>query len=48
MLKPDLLAVGLIAFLVTPAIAAEEFFVVQNPKTHACEVSNKKATEHTN
>jgi hypothetical protein len=30
------------AFLITAAVAAEEFYVVQNPKTKSCKVSNKK------
>jgi hypothetical protein len=36
------LAASLMAFLVTAAVAAEEFYVVQNPKTGNCKISNKK------
>jgi hypothetical protein len=37
------LAASLMAFLlVTTAVAAEEFYVVQNPKTENCKISNKK------
>lgn len=40
-MKIYLLAVCLMTLLVGPAIAAEEFFVVQNPNTGNCKVSNK-------
>lgn len=40
-MKIYLLAVCLMTLLVGPAIAAEEFFVVQNPDTGNCKVSNK-------
>jgi hypothetical protein len=41
-MKIYVLAISMAAFLVTAAIAAEEFYVVQNPKTGNCKVSNKK------
>jgi hypothetical protein len=41
-MKIRLLAASLMAFLVTAAVAAEEFYVVQNPKTKSCKISNKK------
>jgi hypothetical protein len=41
-MKICLLAASLMAFLITAAVAAEEFYVVQNPKTKSCKVSNKK------
>jgi hypothetical protein len=41
-MKTYLLAAGLTALLIVPAIAAEEFFVVQNPETGNCKVSNHK------
>ena len=41
-MKIYLLAAGLLALLVVPAMAAEEFFVVQNPETGQCKVSNNK------
>jgi hypothetical protein len=36
------LAASLMVFLVTAAVAAEEFYVVQNPETGNCKISNKK------
>jgi hypothetical protein len=36
------LATLLIAIPVTAAVAAEEFYVVQNPDTKNCKISNKK------
>ena len=41
-MKIYLVVAGLMALLVGPALAAEEFFVVQNPETGSCKVSNKK------
>jgi hypothetical protein len=41
-MKIFLLAAGLMAFLITSASGAEEFYVVQNPKTGQCKISNKK------
>jgi hypothetical protein len=41
-MKFHLLAASLMAILVSAAVAAEEFYVVQNPKTGSCKVSNKK------
>jgi hypothetical protein len=41
-MKTYLLAAGLTALLIAPAVAAEEFFVVQNPETGNCKVSNKQ------
>ena len=41
-MKTYLIAAAFTAILVVPAIAAEEFFVVQNPETGNCKVSNKK------
>jgi hypothetical protein len=41
-MKIRLLAASLMAFLFTAAVAAEEFYVVQNPKTKNCKISNKK------
>ena len=41
-MKVHLLAASLLAFLVSTAVAAEEFYVVQNPKTKSCKISNKK------
>ena len=41
-MKIYLVAAGFMALLVCPALAAEEFFVVQNPETKNCKVSNKK------
>ena len=41
-MKIRLLAASLMAFLFTAAVAAEEFYVVQNPKTGNCKISNKK------
>ena len=40
-MKVYLVAAGFMAFLVCPALAAEEFFVVQKAKGN-CKVSNKK------
>jgi hypothetical protein len=31
-----------VCFLVAPVFAAEEFYVVKNPKTGSCKISNKK------
>jgi len=41
-MKLCLVAASLMVFLVTAAVAAEEFYVVQNPKTKSCKISNKK------
>jgi len=41
-MRINLLAAGLMALLIGPAVAAEEFFVVQNPETKNCKVSNNK------
>jgi hypothetical protein len=41
-MKVHLLAASLLAFFVSTAVAAEEFYVVQNPKTKSCKISNKK------
>jgi hypothetical protein len=41
-MKTRLLAASLMACLVSTAVAAEEFYVVQNPKTGNCKISNKK------
>jgi hypothetical protein len=41
-MKICLLAASLMAFLVSSALAAEEFYVVKNPKTGNCKISNKK------
>jgi hypothetical protein len=41
-MKAYLLTASLMAFLVAPAFAAEEFYVVKNPKTGSCKISNKK------
>jgi hypothetical protein len=41
-MKIRLLAASLMSLLITPAIAAEEFYVVQNPKTKSCKISNKE------
>jgi hypothetical protein len=41
-MKVYLFAASLMALLFTPAIAAEEFYVVQNPDTGNCKISNKK------
>jgi hypothetical protein len=40
-MKAYLLAASVMALLVTPAFAAEEFYVVKNPKTGSCKISNK-------
>ena len=40
-------AAGLIAAFVTPALAADEFYVVQDAKTKKCTVVDKKPTEAT-
>ena len=39
-----LLAVAMLAALVTPALAADEFYVVQDVKTKKCTVVDKKPT----
>ena len=39
-----LLAVALLAAFVTPALAADEFYVVQDVKTKKCTVVDKKPT----
>ncbi|MGC1711697.1 MAG: hypothetical protein WA717_08895 [Methyloceanibacter sp.] len=41
-MRINLLAAGLMALLIGPAVAAEEFFVVQNPETKNCKISNSK------
>ena len=41
-MKIYLVAASLMAFFVGSALAAEEFYVVQNPKTGSCKISNKK------
>jgi hypothetical protein len=41
-MKVCLLTASLMAFLISAAVAAEEFYVVQNPDTGNCKVSNKK------
>jgi hypothetical protein len=41
-MKLHLLAASLMALFVSAAVAAEEFYVVQNPKTGSCKISNKK------
>ena len=41
-MKARLLAASLVAFITSAAVAAEEFYVVQNPKTGNCKISNKK------
>ena len=41
-MKIRLLAASLMAFLASAAVAAEEFYVVQNPSTKSCKISNKK------
>jgi hypothetical protein len=41
-MKVCLLIASLMAFLISAAVAAEEFYVVQNPDTGNCKVSNKK------
>jgi hypothetical protein len=41
-MKVHLVAASLMAFFVSTAVAAEEFYVVQNPKTKSCKISNKK------
>jgi hypothetical protein len=41
-MKPFLLTVSVMALMVAPAFAAEEFYVVKNPKTGSCKISNKK------
>ena len=41
-MRINLLAAGLMALLIAPAVAAEEFFVVQNPETKNCKISNSK------
>jgi hypothetical protein len=38
----NLLATLLIAVPISAAVAAEEFYVVQNPDTKNCKISNKK------
>ena len=40
-MKISLVVAGFMALLVCPALAAEEFFVVQNEKGN-CKISNKK------
>jgi hypothetical protein len=45
-MKVHLLAASLLAFLVSTAVAAEEFYVVQNPKTKSCKISNKKDNDN--
>ena len=40
-MKISLVVAGFMALLVSPALAAEEFFVVQNEKGN-CKISNKK------
>jgi hypothetical protein len=41
-MKVRLLAASLVAFITSAAMAAEEFYVVQNPDTGNCKISNKK------
>jgi hypothetical protein len=41
-MKLGLVAASLTTFLFTAAVAAEEFYVVKNPKTGSCKISNKK------
>jgi hypothetical protein len=41
-MKAFLLTVSVMALMVAPAFAAEEFYVVKNPKTGSCKISNKK------
>jgi hypothetical protein len=42
-----LLAVAMLAAFVTPALAADEFYVVQDVKTKKCTVVDKKPTTTT-
>jgi hypothetical protein len=42
-----LLAVAMLAAFVTPALAADEFYVVQDVKTKKCTVVDKKPTTET-
>ena len=42
-----LLAVALLAAFVTPALAADEFYVVQDVKTKKCTIVDKKPTTTT-
>jgi hypothetical protein len=42
-----LVAASMIAAFVTPALAADEFYVVQDVKTKRCTVVDKKPTEST-
>ena len=41
-MKMRLLGASLMVFVVGSALAAEEFFVVQNPETKNCKISNSK------
>jgi len=40
-MKAYLLTASLMGLLVAPVFAAEEFYVVKNPKTGSCKISNK-------
>ncbi len=42
-----IVAASLIAAFITPALAADEFYVVQDVKTKKCTVVDKKPTEST-
>ena len=41
-MKIHLIAASLMLVVSGAAFAAEEFYVVQNPKTKSCKISNKK------
>jgi hypothetical protein len=41
-MKAHLCAACLVTFITSASVAAEEFYVVQNPKTGNCKISNKK------
>ena len=45
-MKAYLLTASLMGLLVAPVFAAEEFYVVQNPKTKSCKISNKKDNDN--
>jgi len=40
-MKVYLLTASLMGLLIAPVFAAEEFYVVKNPKTGSCKISNK-------
>jgi hypothetical protein len=41
-MKSHLIAASLLPLLFSAALAAEEFYIVQNPATGSCKVSNKR------